>query len=374
MRYSCWGRGDTDSNHILNFNIGTSYTQRVATLTEVSYNTRKFIKYGSICLVLLIVGRALLLAGIAYWEKMHPPPPPPPTVEFGKLKTIQFPEQEKENINYTLQLPTIDFPEFPDRAKVFVMPYKLPSFTIWDTAKAEAAGLGFKNAPEELTSNIYRWTKTTPVTATLKMNIVDGSFVYNYFWQEDPNIMGGRLPSEAEAAAQTLAFIGKAKKPGSDLTSADYKITYVKYTGNELIPTLSISEGDLVKANLFRANIEEMPVVTPIPSKGIVSALLSGYSSQPLLEMEYNYFPVDYSSFATYPIKTAGQAWEELKQGKGYISSSSSGKNKNVVVRRAYLGFYDSYEPQTYLQPIYIFSGDDDFLAYVPAIIEEWYQ
>ena len=345
----------------------------MATLTEVSYTTRKVIKYGGICLVLLIAGRALFLAGIDYWKKMNPPPPPPPTVEFGRLKAIQFPNQEKENINYTLQLPTIDFPEFPDRAKVFVIPYKLPSFTIWDTAKTEAAALGFKNDPEELTSNIYRWTTTTPVTATLKMNIIDGSFVYNYFWQEDPNIIGGRLPSESEAVEETLSFIGKAKKPGSDLINGESKVTYVKYVGNKLIPTLSISEGDLAKVNLFRANIEEMPVVTPIPSKGIVSALLSGYLSQPVLEMEYNYFPVDYSSFATYPIKTARQAWEELKQGKGYIASSSE-VNNNIVVRRAYLGFYDSYEPQTYLQPIYIFSGDDDFLAYVPAIIEEWYQ
>ena len=357
----------------MNFTTGTSYTQSVASLTEVSYTTRKVIKYGGICLILFLVGRGLLLAGIAYWKLMNPPPPPPPTVEFGKLKPIQFPKQEKENINYTLQLPTIDFPEFPDRAKVLVMPYKLPSFTIWDTATAEAAALGFKSSPEELTSNIYRWTKTTPVTATLTMNIVDGSFVYKYFWQENPNILGGSLPLESEAAEQVLSFIGEAKNLATDLANADYKVAYVKHTGNKLISTLSISEGDLVKVNLFRANIDGMPVVTPIPSKGIVSALLSGYASQRLLELEYNYFPVDYSSFATYPIKTAAQAWEELRQGKGYIASSSN-KNNNIVVRRVYLGFYDSYEPQTYLQPIYIFSGDDDFLAYVPAIIEEWYQ
>jgi len=37
-----------------------------------------------------------------------------------------------------------------------------------------------------------------------------------------------------------------------------------------------------------------------------------------------------------------------------------------------YLAYYDSLDPQTYLQPVFVFEGDDDFLAYVPAVEAAW--
>jgi len=36
------------------------------------------------------------------------------------------------------------------------------------------------------------------------------------------------------------------------------------------------------------------------------------------------------------------------------------------------LGYFDDFQFQPYLQPIYVFAGDDDFLGYVPAISSEF--
>ena len=43
-----------------------------------------------------------------------------------------------------------------------------------------------------------------------------------------------------------------------------------------------------------------------------------------------------------------------------------------IVIRNISLAYYDSDEPQEYLQPIFIFEGDNDFVAYLPAITGEY--
>ncbi len=47
-------------------------------------------------------------------------------------------------------------------------------------------------------------------------------------------------------------------------------------------------------------------------------------------------------------------------------------KTNAVVVRNVYLAYYDSFEPQTYMQPVFVFEGDDNFQALVPAVSQEW--
>ncbi len=69
----------------------------------------------------------------------------------------------------------------------------------------------------------------------------------------------------------------------------------------------------------------------------------------------------------SYPLKSIDSAWETLKKGDGYIASAEQDLQA-VVVRRIYLAYFDAEEAQQFLQPIYVFAGDNSFLAYVPAI------
>ncbi len=346
----------------------------MATLTDVAYKTRQIIKFGSIGIVVFFILKFALGLGLAYWRKLHPAPPAPPTVEFGKLPKIQFPPNQAPTFNYILELPTGDFPDFPDRAKVFIVVDKTASFMAWDKAKQEATKLGFTKEAEAIGSEVYRWSKNTPLTTILEMNIVDGSFEYSYSWQEDPAILEQKsLPAEQEAILETKSFLQKIRDLNEDLLNGEAEATYLRLEGTKLSTAPSYSEADFVKVDLFRADIEDMPVVTADAQEGIVSALISGSQSQQFLEISFNYFSVNYSVFATYPIKTPKEAWEALKANKGHISSWTPNIT-NVVVRRVYLGFVDILTPHPYLQPVFIFKGDNDFVGLVPAIADSWYQ
>src|SRR5574340_1297386 len=114
-------------------------------LTQVAYVSRQAVKFGLIFLVLFMVGRTFLSAFSAYWIATHPAPPPPPTVGFGLLPPIKFPgkSQADKPSTYQMETATGNWPQFSDRAKVFLMVKSAPSLLDDDRAKAIAASFDF---------------------------------------------------------------------------------------------------------------------------------------------------------------------------------------------------------------------------------------
>ncbi|MBI5619928.1 hypothetical protein HY950_03130, partial [Candidatus Gottesmanbacteria bacterium] len=65
------------------------------------------------------------------------------------------------------------------------------------------------------------------------------------------------------------------------------------------------------------------------------------------------------------------QAWQELQSGMGFIARYPA-TGASVTVRNVTIAYYDSFEPQMYLQPVFVFEGDDGFVSYVPAVAPPW--
>ena len=159
-----------------------------------------------------------------------------------------------------------------------------------------------------------------------------------------------------------------------DLDPNSSKISYLKARGRSFTSAVSLSEADFIEVNLFRKPIlDEFVAMTANPDQGLVRSILgSGDNVTGIVNMEYSYFPVDYESKESYPLKSPAEAWKELAAGEGYVARVDLEAEK-IVVRRLELGYFDSYSPQEYLQPIYIFRGDDDFVGYVPALADVSY-
>jgi len=68
-----------------------------------------------------------------------------------------------------------------------------------------------------------------------------------------------------------------------------------------------------------------------------------------------------------YPLKSGDLAWEELTKGKGIVLSNPKEK-KEVVIKQMSLAYLDPDFYQPYLQPVYLFIGEDNFSAFVPAV------
>ena len=347
----------------------------MATLTETAIGVRKLIKLSLVGLVVLITFKLGLFMYNTYLRVAKPSPAPPPTVAFGKLPEISFPEKLHPELTLRLETPTGGTPDLGDRATVLLMPQVRPSFSALDQANIIANKLNFRNNPNEITERRYKWETNEFLPSTLEMDIVSGSFTLKRNWQADPTILSNKqLPGKEQTEIETKTWLRQIGLGNEELDQGKIATSYLNFQSGQYTQAVSLSEADFVQADLFRPNIQELPVLTEDPTKGVVRIIFSGSqeAEKRIVQAEYNYFPASPDQSATYPIKNASQAWRELQTRQGYIAAIGNNPENVISVRRIYLAYYDSTTPQGFLMPVIVFEGDNGFFGYVEAITNEW--
>lgn len=348
----------------------------MASLTETAYVARRGIKFGAVGLVAVIV---LWFAGtgfISWWQATHPAPEPAPAAEFGLLKPIVWPKSTKK-AEYELQTPDGTTGRFTDRMKVFFVPEKKSSFADVDKATEIARKFDFLFEPTQLNSKTYRWTNQDPIPQSLEVNIVTHSFTLKKQWSADPTLVTQKkFTSDKEEIMDAQSVLRAAQLLSPDL-SGNERVSYWRAQGSKLVTAVSLSEADFVRVDFYRKPWEEKGLSSKTgtsysfmpmsPERGLAYVLLAGSSDtkKRVLEIDYQYHAVEYSTVGTYPIKTSQEAFDELKAGGGYLASFE-GKS-TAVIRRVSLGYLDSVDNR-YTMPVYIFTGDDQLVAMVSAI------
>lgn len=349
----------------------------MANLTTTAFYTRKGVKYGSIGIVVFLILRFAFHTAVDYWRERNPPPPPPPTVAFGNLPEIEFPDQESlpEEIIYKLETAEGIIPQAEDIGKVYTITKTNPSLLGLDRAKTLAGKIGFASEPTQITPRLYRFTsQTTPVT-TLEMDTVTGYFTLKYDYRNDQSILAEKkLPSDEQAVTEAERFLTTLTILEEDIKDGEGKVSYYRFSPDKLLPAISLSEADFVRVDLFRQLLDEKQIISEEPGNSLIHFILSGSRERlrRIIEVKYVYSPLERENFATYPLKSASVAWTELNSGQAHIAELGDNQNGQVTIRRIYLAYYESEEPQNFLQPIFVFEGDKNFSAYVPAVDPEW--
>jgi hypothetical protein len=349
----------------------------MTSLTQTAYYTRKTINWIILAVILYFILRFLLTVAIAVFLAIFPPKGPPPNHIFGKLPAVKFPTQTASpSGQLTFRLETIEggVPRASDAATVYFMPKSPANLLALNKTQEFAGSLGFDNTPIQETKNIYRFADLTFPLRRLRYDIVSNNFIVRYMYEQDTSVfLNPDFPSASVATANTLEFLETNNLRVADLKGGNTGVTYLKLVGNTLVPVLTPSEGNAIRIDIFRNPIGGMKVVYPDPTQGPVSVIYSGAKekAKKIVQFAYTFWPVDYQTSGTYALKKGTQAWQELQQGSGYIAAYPK-TSTSVVVRNMYLAYYDTYDPQTYLQPIFVFEGDDGFIGYVSAIDPTW--
>jgi hypothetical protein len=88
-----------------------------------------------------------------------------------------------------------------------------------------------------------------------------------------------------------------------------------------------------------------------------------------IVKSQIKFFPTSTSpdQIGIYPLKTGPEAWQDLNNGRAYIISSTPGVT-DITIKKAFLAYYDPDIYQPYLQPVYVFIGQNNFVGFVPAV------
>ncbi len=122
--------------------------------------------------------------------------------------------------------------------------------------------------------------------------------------------------------------------------------------------------------SIWPADFDTLPIITENSKKSLVKGILTSLSneSDKFLQVDYTYWPIDKTTFATYPTKSSEQAFADLKAGLGYVSLEPD--KPQVSISKVYLAYFESGDYMPFLQPVFVFEGPN-FQALVPAILSK---
>ncbi|HSX57795.1 MAG TPA: hypothetical protein VLE47_00795 [Candidatus Saccharimonadales bacterium] len=317
------------------------------------------------------------------YHLVFPPPPPGPDIAFGKItQPFVYNSGFGENL-FVLDTPGQEFPNPGNLLTIYATTASHGQFTSLDSAKKLARGAGLDSEPQTISENERLWTSTRNSSKTLKLNIVNGNFLYHYDWNADPKALEGVFKTtDAAIISKAKAYLNTFKSLKEDLKTGTARISFYKLAGNSRSKVSSYSEANAVMVELFRKGISNtLPFVETYPQLANVNVWISPaqQSDKQLLEINFTYWDFQKDNKATYPPKSGSQAYSELKSGKAYLSEGADSNFQSITIAKVSLAYYNPSTQQQTLQPVYVFSGtgiengvSKNFVAYVPAISSQY--
>lgn len=343
------------------------------TLTHTAYSSRKVIKFGVLGLIAITLIWNFSVFIVKVYKNSHPKYVPP-TIAYGILPKIIFPENKSEPKNFSYELPNDEIPVFSDQAKVYIIYRPNTTFLAFEEDKKTASSFGFSTKPIEIKPGIYEF-RDDVLSKVLTVNVLDGDFKMRYPYLTDQLLLISEdLPTKDRAVEIASNFLNQGNKLTGDLKNGQKIVSYWKIE-NGIIKTIETqTQANAVRVDLFRENLNDIKLLSANYNKASVSILISGSRTEArkIIEFDFKDLNIDRQSFSTYPLKTTQEAINSLNTGNYWTAIDIA--DKEVVIRRIYLAYYEPNTLTNYLQPIYVFEGDNGFVAYVPAIRSEYFR
>lgn len=332
------------------------------TLTETARITKTIILIGAVLFVVSVSGWiSFQFWYYRYYLPNKPPVEIPPEIKFGILPKPIFPltSVSSSNYSYSLDTETGELPkDIPKLAKVFFIPQLGTTLLAPNKARNLATSLSFENGPQTPSPTIYKFSDNLGGELTIDIN--SGNFSFNKPIAT-PSATLTEIPDESNIIDSFKNFLSTRSLLKSSLQEGRVQVSYDNF---------SKKESRSAQISLWPEDIESLKIVTPTFQKGLIQATLSatkgGYD---YTNLSYIFWEPDQQNSSTYLLKSVDLAFNDLKGGRGHVIIEP--KTARASISLVYLAYYEPFEYSQYLQPIYVFEGDD-FIGYVPALSDQY--
>lgn len=339
------------------------YNNSVMTLSQTAVLTKQAITVSIITIIVSLVSFIGYKIWYAYYLAHLPPVEEKPDLKFGQLPYPDFPQAlvSTSNFTYSIDTSTGNLPKigidtgFEKVIKVYFVTKSYASLLSGEKSKILAEKFDIKNPPQILSETNYLFKDNEK---TLNVNLDSGNFVY----KNNASISGKesldddiKLITDFESK---LALLGAFPE---DLR-----------TGRKHVLKINNNNSEIGQISLWPPSINNTPVLTSQFEISDISAQVykNADDFKNYLSLDYFYYPIDLSTFATYPTKSAEKAFEDLKNGKAVTILEPA--KPSVSITSIYLAYFLSKNYTPYLIPIFVFEGPH-FIAYTSAISEEYH-
>jgi hypothetical protein len=370
-------------------------------LVQMSATVRKTVVIVTTLIILYITFLVLKNPVRETWYAIFPPKDLP-DYAFGLLDPLSLTEVSLLSpvSEYVLNTQTGALPNDLEN-KMTVFKYVPPTFSFGggEEAQKNALALGYDDTMRvsDLNQDIFVWKDVlfggslAIDTQTKILNLNNSSL----------GRLGSLLPagvltqeSALEESKKLLQTLGRFSDKLYTLdTKGSQTVRFGKVRNRRVIEADSILETQLAKVDFFR-QVKDYPILGPDPKQGLLQVILRApevtdrFRQLDYLKVLGYHWEIDTEDSATYPIIPVSQAWEQVLLGNGVISNVTPqgtspfegtlpARVEKVLITDVYLAYFDDHQPQTHLQPIYVFEGvyrssgnnaDGIITVYYPAI------
>lgn len=340
----------------------------MATLSVVKFEFLKVAKWAAVVIGIFLVIYFIIqiFSFFANSSKRNQP-----TVSFGKLTMIDFPKGLDNNFTYSIDTITGAFPALPSKISVYKMIKGEPDLLAVERTGEKAKNLGFINGPIQISDVLFRWSSAPPFSRSITVNVLNPEFSITSNFIEDKFVLSASsLPAPDEAVVSARNLLEGLEFLPDNLDDGATKIKLLKIQNGTIAEASSLSNAQLISIYFFQKK-NDIPFVYPGGDLSTMNLTIgSGDRTSFIVDARFFYQKVS-DKEATYPLISAREAYDKLKNGKGYIATYN-GSDENIYIKKAYLAYYVEGKEQDYLQPVIVFEGNNNFFAYVSAVKDEW--
>ncbi|PIY69547.1 hypothetical protein COY90_00115 [Candidatus Roizmanbacteria bacterium CG_4_10_14_0_8_um_filter_39_9] len=346
------------------------------TLTEVSFFSRKFAPFVILVVVVIFILFYSVKLIILYSELNQPK-----IVElnpiFKEIRPVEITDATT-SATFSYSIDTVDGEPVTatDTAKVFFLPKNQAKFGYREKMYLMAKQVGIdteviKHRLENSINAIFEDGKRR-----LLVDITNFNFKYEVDIVRSPELfMQNETPDKDTAQNRAIDFLKSIDRYPDDLQKGRMNVIFFKYD-KESSKTAVLednTDANMVEIDFYRADIDQFPIVSPsyFNSRNYVTMVVTNNDYQ-VVNAQVRLFEKSDGQVGLYPVIDGKTAYKRLQAGKGFIVSGSKLTTSEISIKHMFMGYYDPDTYQEYLQPVYVFLGDNNFVAYVVALTDKY--
>ncbi len=293
---------------------------------------------------------------------------------FEKIKKLEIPgAPSSEGITYNFDTVEGVPQTATEAAHVYFLPPQTPRLGYREKIYLMARAFGFDTSR---TAHTLSGTEATfkEDKKTLTIDISNFNFTYDYDFGSDNDFFRDAAPPQGEVAqAKAVEYLQSVDRYPEELATGRTNLIYLFYSTKDR--TMAILDEvalqltpNLVEVDFYRPDLDELPIVPPkyFNSQNFVMMVRNGNDYR-VARAQVRYFDRSTTQVGTYPLKSGTAAFEDLKAGRGFVASPVKDA-KNININKMFLAYFDPQVFTEYLRPVYVFLGNNNFVAYVDAV------
>lgn len=346
-------------------------------LTDVSYYARKFAPFAVFFFVVILIvfysfKLLFLLFSLNKTEVVRY------NTRFKEIKPLFVKKDATTSAGFTFTLDTVAGQPITatEAGQVFYFPPSKFQFDYLPKVYLMAKAFGF-----DMTVVKHKLVNNEAIfqdkTQRLAIDINTYNFRYDYDFRKDTELVEAAQTPDTESAKNlAINFLKSIDRYPAELAMGDSTFIHMFYDkeSSQAGVVVNPQEANMIEVDFYRQKVDQFLPMSPsyFNSQNYVMLMPNGNGSgAKIVSAQVRFFETSQTEIGIYPLISGQRAYEMLIGGKGILISPGSGKKK-ISIKTMSLGYFDPDTYQDYYQPIYVFTGDADFVSYVPAVSEEW--